>query len=197
MNFVPIKRKGDYSSTEISEYSSASCIRELIQKERYDEAYSNVPVESYAILDFAKTHKPARSLLLNALHEGLDGVFDVSEGFENRVAKVVQRASTYEDAFAEIRTARYSDSRISRITTNAFLKITAADYPSYVKASPIFNLLAAKKEFLKNFHIFDGPMFFTHHEMRCNNDPLSVLTAKGQEKYNLLVGGAYWKSFLL
>ncbi len=136
--FLTIKRIGaehDSSSADIT--ASASYIREqLLDKNNsvkkflpydYPENYANIYNLERAILAY---------LRLNNSPERYTSLPDISEGIENRIYEAVNSSSSLTELYENIKTKRYTLSRIRRIILSAFLGLTedyAKELPPYIR----------------------------------------------------------------
>lgn len=121
---LPIKRTGvehDSGNTD-GIYASASYIRKLLRNgENADKLLPYVPKEiTYPEnLDRALIYK-----LRNMTAEQIRALPEVGEGLENRILSAARRLGTAEEVINEVKTKRYTRSRICRILTCALLDIT-------------------------------------------------------------------------
>lgn len=129
-----LKRQGaNYNEKEISSsFSSATSIRELIKKDFSVEAlkplippksceiFSNIHTENYPLsfdddmFNFIKYRLYTNSVNFNNLYE-------ITEGLENKIIKEITKAKNYEDFILNIKSKRYTYSKISRLLTHIFL----------------------------------------------------------------------------
>jgi len=198
MDINVIKRTGSHNSLDINDHPSASAIRSLLKQGDFDKAYELLPSYSHSLIDFYKNFSFDDRIILNALTDtDISSLFDVTVGLDNRISKSIYRAKSFEEAFAKMKSSRYSDSRLRRICLYALLGITKDVFKEAEGANPIFNVLAAKKDSLKYLDRFNGKITFTQNELSKNDDILSILTARSQEKFNIINGNAIWKSELI
>ena len=118
-----IKRIGKGHDTDDEEYS-ASAIRKLLSLE---EICSMKNCET-AILSKLRTMKSDDFLKIE----------DVSEGLENRIVDAINISTTLDELYDNIKTKRYTHSRIRRIILKSYFGITK-DYPVI---SPYIRILA-------------------------------------------------------
>lgn len=121
---LPIKRAGAEHDSDGADgiYASASYIRKLLRSgEGADGLLPYVPSEiTYPEkLDRALLYK-----LRNMNAEQLRALPEVGEGLENRILSAARKFGTAEEVIGEVKTKRYTRSRICRILTCALLGIT-------------------------------------------------------------------------
>ena len=139
---LPIKRVGAEHDSDGTDgiYASASYIRKLLRSgEGADGLLPYVPSEiTYPEkLDRALIYK-----LRNMTAEQLRVLPEVGEGLENRILSAARKFGTAEEVIGEVKTKRYTRSRICRILTCALLGITeelqtkTADYARVLGFTP-------------------------------------------------------------
>lgn len=121
---LPIKRKGaEHDSGVVSgEYASASYIRKLLRSGKTAEnLLPDIPrdITYPEKLDSALLYK-----LRNMTAEQLRRLPDVGEGLENRIITAARMSPAVEELIAQVKTKRYTRSRLCRILTCALLDIT-------------------------------------------------------------------------
>ena len=149
-----IKRTGvshDSQSTTDT-IASASKIRELISTDTDFSCF--VPEDS-------KTSNPAfleqgeRALLLRLRDTDeatLKATADVSEGLHNRILSVSREKNTIEDILSEVKTKRYTHSRLRRILICTLLGIKNSHYEMSVPYIRILGFTQKGAELIKSIH---------------------------------------------
>ena len=138
----------DDNST-ISNISSGSRIRKaIIQNEEFKQS---VPQNVYNILlnnlKYITTSslKPFEDILFyNILTMSLDelaNIQDVSEGLENRIKKAAFISKNYEELVSNIKSKRYTKSKVRRILLNILLKTTKKDMHTAKSMKPYIRVL--------------------------------------------------------
>lgn len=139
-----IERTGCSHDSNIASdgFASATHIRSLLMTGQKDTALSYIPIECANIFKDAPIHstdnmeKAIIAEIIKMPLEMLADVSDVSEGMENRIKAAALSSSSLEELFDEVKTKRYTHSRIRRIILSAYLGITNKDRnlsPSYIK----------------------------------------------------------------
>ena len=118
-----------------------------------------MPFESYSILEreFSNSHAPAslsymeRAILgrLRSMRvKDFEKLPDISEGLHNRIYQAVQISANLEELLQNVKTKRYTLSRIKRIILAAFLNSSGARWekPLYLR---VLGFNAAGREILK------------------------------------------------
>lgn len=133
---ITIQRNGEgHSSKNLTSFSSGSRIREAILN---GENYSNsVPEYVQELISENITNvnitslKPFEQILFYKIRDmdisTLKNISDVTEGLENRIKKASYISSTLEELIANIKSKRYTESRIKRILVSILLNITKKD----------------------------------------------------------------------
>lgn len=121
---LPIKRVGAEHDSDGADgiYASASYIRKLLRSGK--SADGLLP---YAPSEITYPEKLDRALLYklrNMNAEQLRALPEVGEGLENRILSAARKFGTAEEVIGEVKTKRYTRSRICRILTCALLGIT-------------------------------------------------------------------------
>lgn len=140
----PIPRTGTAhdSSDPCGAYASAAYIRSLISDGGLSAACGLIPAPAADIFKDEPIHsikeleKAIICCLIKMPAEELKKISDVSEGLENRIKKAALCSSSLDELFEQIKTKRYTLSRIRRIVLSAFLGITDLDRrtsPSYIR----------------------------------------------------------------
>lgn len=192
INFTPIKRKGsNYNDTSINGiYSSASAIRKsIISKINF---YDNVPQNTQQDLaDFinhnAVDYNLFNNILLNHLRAfTLINVADNSENLLSSLNKASLNNNDLNNVFEQVKSKRYTFSRIKRIVLQNYFSIT-----KYIDASKInipFNLLGIKNKFkhlIKDFpeNIIIQTKDLKNYENNENNDIKYILEIQKKAEY--------------
>ncbi len=138
------------------EFMSASEIRNLI-KNNNDDYIKFVPgISAKEIERCIKNNTSPMDIewgekaILSALHSmdinDISALPNINEGLENRIFNCVQKAESLEDLFQNIKTKRYTMSRIKRIIISAFLGITEE---AQIKLPPYLKILGTNKKGLE------------------------------------------------
>ena len=142
----PLKRKDvpHDSNIIVNNIASASYIRKKILEDKLDYIKKFVPIKSYEILKKEASDNKIASLynldraILSKLRcmnpEDFYMINDVSEGLQNRIYEKIQTATSINQLFDQIKTKRYTHSRIRRIILSAFLEIDS----ELIKTDPLY-----------------------------------------------------------
>lgn len=121
---------------------SASGIRKILKSKNFEKSYLFVPREAF---EFYKDEKPFKSeafekaVIANIIKmpaEELAKIADVGEGLENRIKACAQNAESLSQLADDVKTKRYTHSRIRRILISSYLGIYESEKyitPPYVK----------------------------------------------------------------
>ncbi len=140
----------------LAEYASASQIRAdlmngTINTEMYP--FDNSPLYFDRFFDLIKYKLFAMSL------DQISSICGVSEGLEHKIKKELDNSNSMDELILNIKSKRYTFSRISRILCCALLDITKEKLNMLINDTPKVKLLGIKKEsikllsFLNNYYI--------------------------------------------
>jgi len=174
INYSIIKRQHvDYHSTElVNSFSSATAIRNWIFNKDFLDVRTSVPVESYNYIEnysnFAFLNDfydiLRYSILLKSSND-LSDIYEISEGFENRIITAIKQSNTMGEFLDNIKTKRFTMTRIKRILMNILLDVTKSDVENFDLIHPKYiRVLAADKKGLEILRILN------------DNEDLSIIT---------------------
>lgn len=144
----PLKRKEVlHDSNDVkNNFASASYIRNLILNNKIGDMKKLIPENSYNILieevknnriaSIYNLERPILSKLRCMNKNDFCNIKDVSEGLQNRLYEKVCKACSLDNLFDEIKTKRYTHSRIRRIILSAYIginKYIIDSMPPYIK----------------------------------------------------------------
>ena len=150
IKMVPVKREGQgLNSSDISGevHLSATAIRHNINDEKIEKYLSKEMVadlrkEAIASEDALFPYLKYKILSLGKV--GIEQIYDVSEGLENRIYEAALKAKTYSNLVELIATKRYSNKKIQRVLLHILTNTTKEDYKENF-ATNDFRVLAVKK----------------------------------------------------
>ena len=151
IQMVPIKREGQgLNSSDVTEqkHLSATAIRENLEDERIEKYLSK---EMFSVLkkDKIASEEELFSYLkykiLSLGKKGIEKIYDVNEGLENRIYEAVLKANCYSNLVDLIATKRYSNKKIQRVLLHILTNTTKEDYERYFITNQ-FRVLAVKKD---------------------------------------------------
>lgn len=136
---LTIKRDySDYNSTTVKNgIASATAIRTMLQNNK--NIHRVVPFQTYELLDECKQNgkiitdlsvfeKEILYILRKMTLSEIAALPDVSEGLENRIKLAANTVNNLNDLISNIKTKRYTQSRIQRILLYALLNISRKRY---------------------------------------------------------------------
>ena len=150
IRIVPVKREGQgLNSSDISGeiHLSATAIRRNINDEKIEKYLSKEMVadlrkEAIASEDMLFPYLKYKILSLGKA--GIEQIYDVSEGLENRIYEATLKAKTYSNLVELIATKRYSNKKIQRVLLHILTNTTKEDYKENFSTNN-FRVLAVKK----------------------------------------------------
>ena len=133
---IAIKRisanHNDQSVSLNSIFSSATSIRQCVQRGEIESISPYVPKETYKNLTCPifndDLYLLIRFLILNSNSLDLKNIYEVSEGLEHKIENSVLTSKTYTELLNNIKSKRYTMSRIKRILVHILLDITCNQY---------------------------------------------------------------------
>ena len=151
IQMVPIKREGQgFNSSEVTEkkHLSATAIRENLEDERIEKYLSK---EMFSVLKKDKIASEEELFpylkykILSLGKKGIEKIYDVNEGLENRIYEAALKANCYRNLVDLVVTKRYSNKKIQRVLLHILTNTTKEDYERYFTTNQ-FRVLAVKKD---------------------------------------------------
>ena len=151
IKMLPVKREGQgLNSSDISGevHLSATAIRNNINDKKIEKYLSKEMVadlrkETIASEDALFPYLKYKILSLDKA--GIEKIYDVSEGLENRIYEAALKAKSYSNLVELIATKRYSNKKIQRVLLHILTNTTKEDYKENF-ATNDFRVLAVKKK---------------------------------------------------
>lgn len=150
IKLIPVKREGQgLNSSDISGevHLSATAIRHNINDEKIEKYLSKEMVADLrkeAIASEDALFPYLKYKILSLGKAGIEQIYDVSEGLENRIYEAALKAKTYSNLVELIATKRYSNKKIQRVLLHILTNTTKEDYKKNF-ATNDFRVLAVKK----------------------------------------------------
>ena len=153
---VTVKRDySEYNSKKVKQgTASATAIREMIKNNQ--NVHYVVPYETYELLetaiekgqvvtDLSVFEKEIIYTLRKLTLTEIANLPDVSEGLENKIKQAANNFNTYSDLISNIKSKRYTQTRIQRILLYALLNITQKDINFSKRTIPYIRVLGFNK----------------------------------------------------
>ena len=163
----------------IQQYYSASKIREdLTNKLINNEMY---PFDGSPLF-FERFFEIIKYKIISSNYEELSKICGVSEGLEYKIKKEVLLSESLDELILNIKSKRYTYSRISRILCCLLLDINKEKLQTLISSAPMVKLLGIKKEsaellsILKNFYI--SPLDANNSKSTEISSEINVLSTK-------------------
>lgn len=150
IKLIPVKREGQgLNSTEMLNqvHLSATSIRNNINDEKIEKYLSKemlTDLRKENIASEAELFPYLKYKILTLGKVGLEKIYDVSEGLENRIYEASLKAENYSDLVNLIATKRYSNKKIQRMLLHILTNTTKEDCKKYFSTNN-FRVLAVKK----------------------------------------------------
>ncbi|MBR3883075.1 MAG: nucleotidyltransferase [Clostridia bacterium] len=153
---LTIKRDySDYNSTKVKNgIASATAIREMIKNKK--NVHYVVPYETYELLDeciqngnvipdLSVFEKEIIYTLRKLTLSEIANLPDVSEGLENKIKMAANSCNTLPELVENIKSKRYTQTRIQRILLYALLNISQKDINASKRVTPYIRVLGFNK----------------------------------------------------
>ena len=150
IKMVPVKREGQgLNSSDISGevHLSATAIRHNINDEKIEKYLSKEMVADLrkeVIASEEALFPYLKYKILSLGKAGIEQIYDVSEGLENRIYEAALKAKSYSNLVGLIATKRYSNKKIQRVLLHILTNTTKEDYKKNFSTNN-FRVLAVKK----------------------------------------------------
>lgn len=150
IKMVPVKREGQgLNSSNISGevHLSATTIRNNINDEKIEKYLSKEMVADLrkeTIASEVALFPYLKYKILSLGKEGIEQIYDVNEGLENRIYEATLIAKSYSNLVELIATKRYSNKKIQRVLLHILTNTTKEDYKEKFSTNN-FRVLAVKK----------------------------------------------------
>ena len=151
IKLIPVKREGQgLNSGDVSEqvHLSATAIRNNINDEKIEKYLSKemlADLRKENIASEAELFPYLKYKILTLGKVGIEKIYDVSEGLENRIYEAVLKTENYNDLVNLIATKRYSNKKIQRVLLHILTNTTKENYKKYFSTNN-FRVLAVKKD---------------------------------------------------
>jgi len=151
IKLIPVKREGQgLNSGDVSEqvHLSATAIRNNTNDEKIEKYLSRemlADLRKENIASEAELFPYLKYKILTLGKVGIEKIYDVSEGLENRIYEAVLKAENYNDLVNLIVTKRYSNKKIQRVLLHILTNTTKENYKKYFSTNN-FRVLAVKKD---------------------------------------------------
>ena len=145
----------DYNSTKVKNgIASATAIREMIKNKK--NVHYVVPYETYELLDeciqngnvipdLSVFEKEIIYTLRKLTLSEIANLPDVSEGLENKIKMAANSCNTLPELIENIKSKRYTQTRIQRILLYALLNISQKDINASKRVTPYIRVLGFNK----------------------------------------------------
>ena len=150
IKLIPVKREGQgLNSSDISGevHLSATAIRHNINDEKIEKYLSKEMVADLrkeAIASEDALFPYLKYKIVSLGKAGIEQIYDVSEGLENRIYEAALKAKSYSNLVELIATKRYSNKKIQRVLLHILTNTTKENYKENFSTNN-FRVLAVKK----------------------------------------------------
>lgn len=135
---ICIKRESsDFNEVILNEksdrFTSATSIRNMINQNKIDLVEKYVPALTYTTilnkdaLFNDKLYKILKYKIITSTTDRLKDISEVTEGLENKIRNEIVRSNSYEELVNNLKSKRYTMTKIKRMLNNVLLDITKED----------------------------------------------------------------------
>lgn len=110
---------------------------------------TNRPLFDQPFNDQARLFDSLRLTVFQQDAAALREIYTMSEGFEHRLIKVMQTATSYDDLMQKLKTKRYTYTHIQRLLMNVLLNITYHDVTDDIQAARVLAMNSQGQAYLK------------------------------------------------
>ena len=148
-NITPIcikRESSDFNEIMLNEnsdrYTSATSIRNMIYQNKIDLVEKYVPALTYTTIVNTnasfndKLYRILKYKILTTSLEELRNISEVTEGLENKIKSEITHSLSYDDYINNLKSKRYTMTKIKRMLNNILLDITKDDL-KYIKENNI------------------------------------------------------------
>ena len=159
IKILPIKRIGaNYNDKNLSlknSFSSATSIRNFLMNNKDISILKNhLPIETYEVIykEFSKNNLVNKDLMFNyikyklMLNKNIYKIEDTNEGLENKFYSEIFKSNSIEDLILNVKSKRYTYSRISRNLTKYFIGFENFEIPYINKLNNYIRILGFDKK---------------------------------------------------
>ena len=185
-----IKRMGNnYSDNEInldSNYASATSIRAHLSS---DDVASYLPSDvlsearQISINEDALFHSLYSELIVN--NRDISAILNIGEGIDNRIREALKNSDNYGELLTNIKTKRYTLSRIKRTILDIVLGIKS-DMKNYIDSIDYATVLAVKRDCLSMLGNINGYVITKYNDYAKTNHPFKDIDLRSNNLYNLV-----------
>ncbi|VDG25720.1 nucleotidyltransferase [Lactiplantibacillus mudanjiangensis] len=149
MRLIPMQRLGsDHNDTAIQgdQFASGTAIRQAALAGNWDQVERVVPAETLAqlksnrLVSWADFWPHLQYQLLTTTVDRSGQYDQMAEGLEYRMQDMVQNASNFEDFLAQVKSKRYTYTRLQRVAAAALLQLTTTEVQT-AQARPYLRVL--------------------------------------------------------
>ena len=150
IELLPVKREGQgLNSTGLSEFAhlSATAIRKNINDKKVEKYLTKemlIDLKIDEIVTEDNLFPFIKYKILSLGKDGIEKIYDVSEGLENRIFEAALKVESYSDLIKTISTKRYSNKKIQRILLHILTHTTKEDFKNYFSTKN-YRVLAVKR----------------------------------------------------
>lgn len=187
VKMISIERKGQgFNEKDISQtlHLSATAIRKNIDNKMIDNYISNnmlLELRNTNTVSIEDFYKLINYKILTLGKKGLEKIYDIKEGLENRIYEAALKSTNYEDLVNNIATKRYSKKRIQRILVHILVDLVK------IEELNKFRILAVNKDKTSIIReINKREKIVLYQKLNRNNEKYFLEDIKVARIYNLI-----------
>lgn len=149
-----IRKNVDYNEKNLNgNFASATGIREMLKSNSLESIKRVVPLNVYNILEKSKFVYSINSFEKEIIYslrkmsiDEIKNLPDVSEGLENSIKNAVNCHNNLQEVIENVKSKRYTQTRIQRIMLYALLGISKDDLNNSINANPYVRVLGMNEK---------------------------------------------------
>lgn len=172
-------------------FASGTAIRQSLNKNNHEwenvvpQAVKHLYEQPHLSID--QVFPYLKYTILRATTDELHQIHTVSEGFEFRLKEMIKQANSFDQLMTQLKTKRYTYTRISRMLMNILLNFKQADKQTDIKAVRILGMTQKGQAYLKQLKTkFPERQYITN--VNQSNAAYFEPEIKATEIYNLMSG---------
>ena len=134
-------------------FASGSAIRQALRNDdprwQHMVPKENIALFNHAFYDESRLFDFLRMTVAQQDATSLRNIYTMSEGFEHRLIKCMQTATSYTNLMQQLKTKRYTYTHIQRVLMNVLLNMSHSDVSDTIQAARVLAMSSQGQAYLK------------------------------------------------